>query len=268
MDRDYTKLLALARKYEENLPGREPAEGYIGERLISSYIDHTLLKPEATPQHVEKLCDEARRYAFASVCVNPVYVPEARRLLDGSPVLVCTVVGFPLGATLSEAKAAEARLAIEAGAREIDMVVSIGQLKGGAVSAVADDIRRVVEVSHRNGAIVKVILEMALLTRFEKIVGCLISQAEGADFVKTSTGFGPGGATLVDVALMRSVVGPRMGVKAAGGIRSLADAQAMLDAGATRLGSSAGVKIMQEWADLSRSATQSRVANPAAKGIK
>ncbi len=265
MNREYTKLLALAREYEENLPARQPVEGVPGEGLVSSYIDHTLLKPEATHQQVEKLCDEARRYAFASVCVNSVYVPEARRLLDGSPVQVCTVVGFPLGAVLSEARAAETRFAIAAGAREIDMVISIGQLKGGAYDAVAGDIRRVVEIAHADGAIVKVILEMALLTRFEKILGCLISQAEGADFVKTSTGFGPGGATLEDVDLMRRVVSPRMGVKAAGGIRSLVDARAMLDAGATRLGTSAGVKIMQELADLSRS---TRVVNPAGKGAQ
>ena len=213
---------------------------------MAAWIDHTLLKPEATPEQVEILCAEARQYEFASVCINPVYVPLAHRALAGSPVLVCTVVGFPLGATLSEAKGEETRLAIEAGAKEIDMVIPVGLLKAGQYEAVSADVRRIVEISHARSAQVKVILEMVLLTHFEKIIGCLICQAAGADFVKTSTGFGPGGATLEDVDLMRRVVRPEMGVKAAGGVRTLADAQAMLRAGATRLGSSSGVKIVQE----------------------
>lgn len=255
MSQNLSELLALAGDYEKQLPALVLPDGHPGEAPAASYplagrIDHTLLKPEAIPQQVEKLCEEARRYSFASVCINPVYVPLAYRLLKDSPVLVCTVVGFPLGATLTEAKAAEARLAVEAGAREIDMVIPVGLLKGGEYEAVAADIARVVEVSHQGGAIVKVILEMALLTRFEKIAGCLISQAAGAEFVKTSTGFGPGGATVEDVELMRRVVGPQLGVKAAGGIRTLADALAMLRVGATRLGASAGVKIMQEWAEM------------------
>jgi deoxyribose-phosphate aldolase len=246
MNLDLSELLARADAYDLQLPELLLPEGHPGDRPIASWIDHTLLKPEATPQQVAQLCDEARRYAFASVCVNPVYVPLAHELLAGSPVMVCSVVGFPLGATLAEAKAEEARLAIMAGAQEVDMVLQVGLLKGGEYSAVADDIRGIVEVAHGNAALVKVILETALLTRHEKILGCLISQAEGADFVKTSTGFGPGGATVEDVTLMRQVVGPQMGVKAAGGIRSLADAQAMLQAGATRLGSSSGVKIVEE----------------------
>lgn len=248
MNQDFTELLELARDYEKQLPALELPAGHPGDRSMAAWIDHTLLKPEATPEQVTKLCEEARLYSFASVCVNPVYVPLAYRLLKDSPVLVCTVVGFPLGATLTGAKVNEADLSIIEGAKEIDMVVSIGLLKGGEYAAVADDIRRVVDVSHAKGAIVKVILEMALLTRFEKITGCLISKAAGADFVKTSTGFSTSGATVEDVALMRSVVGPQMGVKAAGGVRTLSDARAMLQAGATRLGSSAGVKIMQELA--------------------
>lgn len=246
MNRNLSELLALASNYEKKLPDLRLPEGHPGDRPIAAWIDHTLLKPEAVPEQVEKLCEEARRHEFASVCINPVYVPLAHRLLAGSPVLVCTVVGFPLGATLAEAKAEEARLTIEAGAQEVDMVIPVGLLKGGQYQAVADDILRVVEVSHTYNALVKVILEMALLTRSEKIIACLISQSVGADFVKTSTGFGPGGATVEDVELMRRVVGPQMGVKAAGGVRSLADARAMLQAGATRLGSSAGVKIVQE----------------------
>lgn len=256
MNRDFTELLELAKDYEKKLPELELPTGHPDSRSMASWIDHTLLKPEATPDQVTKLCEEARAYSFASVCVNSIYVPLAYRLLKDSPVLVCTVVGFPLGAMLPEAKAAETDLAAAAGAKEIDMVVSIGLLKGGEYGAVADDIRRVVDVSHRSGAIVKVILEMALLTRFEKIIGCLISQTAGADFVKTSTGFGPGGATAEDVALMRRVVGPQMGVKAAGGVRTLSDARAMLQAGATRLGSSAGVKIMQELAQQQPAASE------------
>lgn len=246
MNLDLSELLARADEYDRQLPELLLPEGHPGNRPIASWIDHTLLKPEATPQQVAQLCEEARRYAFASVCVNPVYVPLAHELLAGSPIMVCSVVGFPLGATLTEAKAEEARLAIKAGAQEVDMVLQVGLLKGGEYSAVADDIRRVVEVAHGKAVLVKVILETALLTRHEKILGCLLSQAEGADFVKTSTGFGPGGATVEDVALMRRVVGPQMGVKAAGGIRSLADAQALLQAGATRLGCSASVKIVEE----------------------
>lgn len=246
MNQDFRELLSLAGEYEKALPSLELPQGHPDARPIASWIDHTLLKPEATPGQIDTLCEEARRFRFASVCVNSIYVPKARRELEGSPVLVCTVVGFPLGATLAAAKVEETRFALNEGAQEIDMVIPIGMLKGARYGAVIEDIRRIVEVSHDSGAIVKVILEMALLTRFEKIVGCLIAQNAGADFVKTSTGFGPGGATLEDVELMRRVVGPLMGVKAAGGIRSLADAQAMLKVGATRLGTSAGAKIVEE----------------------
>jgi deoxyribose-phosphate aldolase len=246
MGQKLNDLIAIAREIENRFPDLVLPDGHPGSRSLASWIDHTLLKPEATPGQIEKLCAEARQYEFASVCINPVFVPLARDLLAGSPVLVCTVIGFPLGATLSQAKVAETRLAIEAGAREVDMVIPVGLLKGEQYQAVADDIRCVVEAAHPAGAVVKVIQEMALLSRFEKIIACLISQSAGADFVKTSTGFGPGGATLEDVELMRRVVGPQLGVKAAGGVRSLADARAMLLAGATRLGTSAGVKIMQE----------------------
>jgi deoxyribose-phosphate aldolase len=265
MNRNFSELLALASDYEKNLPDLELPEGHPDQRPVAAWIDHTLLKPEATPEQIEKLCDEARQYQFASVCINPVYVPLAHRLLAGSPVLVCTVVGFPLGATLTGAKVEETRLAILAGAQEIDMVIAVGLLKGAQYAAVAEDIQRVVETAHREGAVVKVIQEMALLTRYEKIVGCLISKMEGADFVKTSTGFGPGGATVEDVELMRRVVGPRMGVKAAGGVRSLADAQAMLRVGATRLGSSSGAKIVQEAEAVK---AQSTAKNPTADAMQ
>ncbi len=246
VSRNFSELESLAKDYEVNLPPLELPEGHPGSQPLARLIDHTLLKPEATPGQIEKLCAEAARYCFASVCVNPIYVPLCSRLLEETNVPVCTVIGFPLGATLAEAKGEEAALAMERGAKEIDMVVAIGLLRGGDYQAVYDDIAQVVEVSHSGGAMVKVILEMAMLDKRHKIMGCLLSQLAGADFVKTSTGFGPGGATVEDVELMRRVVGPKMGVKAAGGIRSLADARAMLAAGATRLGSSSGVKIIQE----------------------
>ncbi|GAB4203229.1 MAG: deoxyribose-phosphate aldolase [Roseiflexaceae bacterium] len=210
---------------------------------IVRLIDHTLLKPEATPQQIERLCAEAREHGFASVCVNPVYVARCAELLAGSGVAVCTVIGFPLGATASAVKAFEAREAIEQGAREVDMVIPIGRLKAGEHDAVEEDIRVVVAAAHLGGAICKVIIETALLTDEEKTTACLLAVRAGADFVKTSTGFAASGATLHDVALMRGVVGPQIGVKAAGGIRSLADALAMVEAGATRLGTSAGVQI-------------------------
>ena len=195
---------------------------------MAAWIDHTLLKPEAKPAQIVQLCEEARAYEFYSVCINPLYVGLASQALAGSPVLVCTVVGFPLGATPTRVKVYETRTCLESGAREIDMVIPVGLLRAGEYEAVLEDIQAVVESAHAMGALVKVILEMALLNRKEKIAGCLISQAAGAEFVKTSTGFGPGGATLADVELMRRVVGSQMGVKAAGGVRSLADARAML----------------------------------------
>jgi deoxyribose-phosphate aldolase len=203
------------------------------------------LKPEATRADLLKVCREARQYGFASVCVNPYWVPLVRNELAGSAVKVCTVVGFPLGATSTEAKVAEAAAAVRAGAQEIDMVINVGALRSGDRLAVERDIRAVVEVSHRAGAIVKVILETALLDDPQKVVASTLAKLAGADFVKTSTGFNKSGATVHDVALMRSVVGPSMGVKAAGGIRTLADLEAMTAAGATRIGASASVKIVE-----------------------
>jgi deoxyribose-phosphate aldolase len=246
MTQNLNALLETAKIYDAQLPGLVLPAGHPGSRPLSAWIDHTILKADATPDQVQKVCDEALEHQFASVCINPVYVPLASRMLAGSSVLVCTVVGFPLGATLTAAKAAETRLAIEEGAQEIDMVIPVGLLKGSEYAAVYEDILQVVEAAHASGAQVKVILEMVLLTRYEKIAGCLLSQGARADFVKTSTGFSTGGATLEDVRLMRSVIGPQMGLKAAGGVRTLADARAMLMAGATRLGTSAGVKLMQE----------------------
>ncbi len=215
-------------------------------RSIGAMIDHTLLKPEATPDQVAQLCYEARKHSFASVCVNPTHVRLCAQLLRGSPVKVCTVVGFPLGATPPEVKSFETQQAIDDGAGEIDMVINIGAVKSKDYEHAARDVVSVVRAAHAKGAIVKVIIEAALLTDEEKIAACLICKEAGADFVKTSTGFGPGGATVADVALMRKVVGPGMGVKAAGGIRNLADAQKMVEAGANRIGASAGVKILAE----------------------
>jgi deoxyribose-phosphate aldolase len=213
---------------------------------IASLIDHTLLKPEATPEQIAQLCAEAREYGFASVCVNPIYVKLAARLLKDSPVKVCSVVGFPLGATPPEVKAFEARKAIRQGASEIDMVIHVGALKAGDDDHVERDIAAVVAASHAGGAICKVIIETCYLSDDEKVRACEITKRANADFVKTSTGFGPAGATVEDVALMRRTVGPEMGVKAAGGIRTLATLQAMVAAGASRIGASASVKIIQE----------------------
>ncbi len=246
MNDTLSNVLEKAHEYDRRLPELRLPHGHPGDAPVASWIDHTLLKPEATPQQIETLCEEARKYSFASVCINPVYVPLAHRLLAGSPVLTCTVIGFPLGATMTAAKVEETRAAIAAGAQEVDMVIPIGLLKGGEHAIVLEDIRSVVETAHSLAAAVKVIIETALLTQSEKITACLLAQAAGADFVKTSTGFSTSGATVQDVELMRRVVGPQMGVKAAGGVRSLADAHAMLQAGATRLGSSSGVKIAQE----------------------
>ena len=212
---------------------------------LAAMIDHTLLKPEATPDQIAQLCYEARKHGFAAVCVNPTHVALAAQLLKGSSVAVCTVIGFPLGATPPEVKAYEAQLAIEQGATEIDMVINIGALKSKDYEHVARDIRAVVRVCHTQPVLVKVIIEAALLTDEEKIAACLLAKECGADFVKTSTGFASGGATVADVALMRRVVGLQMGVKAAGGVRTKADAEAFVAAGATRLGASAGVKIIQ-----------------------
>jgi len=213
---------------------------------IAGLIDHTLLKPEASRADIRKLCYEAVRFSFASVCINPWYVPLAAELVRGSAVKVCTVAGFPLGATLPQVKIYEAEEAIKLGAQEIDMVINIGALKSGQDDVVELDIRGVVEASHRGGAITKVILETVLLTLEEKVRACVASKNAGADFVKTSTGFGPAGATAEDVALMRAVVGKDVGVKAAGGIRSLEDLKNMVSAGATRIGASASVRILEQ----------------------
>lgn len=213
---------------------------------IASYIDHTLLKQDATQAQIVQLCAEARTYHFASVCVNPIHVKMCAQLLRDSGVETCTVIGFPLGANTEAVKVFETWDAVDMGATEIDMVINIGALKAKNYAAVLDDIAAVTEAAHEGGAIVKVIIEAALLTDEEKIIACQLSQAAGADFVKTSTGFGPGGATVEDVALMRQTVGPDLGVKAAGGIRNLQDAQAMIAAGATRIGASAGVAIVEE----------------------
>jgi deoxyribose-phosphate aldolase len=219
---------------------------FLSAAEIARMIDHTLLKAEATMPQIEKLCAEAREFSFASVCVNSVYVPFAARLLAGSDVKVCTVVGFPLGASLSEVKVFEAATAIDRGAHEVDMVIHIGALKDEEISIVHHDIGLVVAECHVHNAICKVIIETALLTDQEKVIACRVAKEAGADFVKTSTGFSTSGATVADVRLMRETVGPELGVKAAGGVRSVADARAMIEAGATRLGSSSGVAIMRE----------------------
>ncbi|MEY8434739.1 deoxyribose-phosphate aldolase [Streptococcus hyointestinalis] len=209
---------------------------------INTYIDHTLLKPESTQEQIKQLTDEAKTYHFASVCVNPTWVAYAKEQLKDSDVKVCTVIGFPLGATTSQTKAFETQDAIANGADEVDMVINIGKLKSKQYDEVEDDIRAVVEAS--GDKLVKVIIEACLLTYDEKVKACQLSVAAGADYVKTSTGFSLHGATVEDVALMRQTVGPDIGVKAAGGARSLADAEAFIAAGATRIGTSAGVAIV------------------------
>lgn len=215
-------------------------------REVARYIDHTLLKPDATRDEILKVCEEGVRYGFASVCINPIWVRESACALRGSGVKVCTVIGFPLGANAPDTKSYEARRAIFDGASELDMVINIGALKSGDHDLVSRDIRGIVEVAHEVGYICKVIIETALLTDDEKVSACLIAKEAGADFVKTSTGFSTGGATAADVALMRRAVGGQMGVKASGGVRDLKQAQEMIRAGATRIGASVGVKIIQE----------------------
>ncbi|HKR00126.1 MAG TPA: deoxyribose-phosphate aldolase [Pyrinomonadaceae bacterium] len=221
----------------------------------ASLIDHTLLKPEATEDDIKRLCEEAAQFRFASVCINPAWVRAAACHLRGTSVPVCTVIGFPLGATLADVKAYEARRAIFDGAREVDMVINIGALKSGDDCAVEHDIRSVVEVAHEYDVVCKVIIETALLTDEEKVRASLAAKRAGADFVKTSTGFAKGGATVADVALMRQAVGSELGVKASGGVKGLEDARAMVEAGATRIGASVGVKIAQEAAGAKPTAT-------------
>jgi len=211
---------------------------------IANMIDHTLLKPESTKEQVEILCQEAKEYTVASVCVNPTWVSYAHELLEGTQVKVCTVIGFPLGASTPEVKAFETKDAIANGATEVDMVINIGALKSGDDALVKRDMEAVVAAS-KGKALSKVIIETCLLTDEEKVKACKLAVEAGADYVKTSTGFSTGGATVADITLMRETVGPDIGVKASGGVRSLEDAQNMIEAGATRLGASSGVKIMQ-----------------------
>ena len=215
----------------------------------AALIDHTLLKPDATESAIRKLCAEAIDFGFASVCVNSTWLPLCHELLADTPVKSCVVVGFPLGATSSFSKASETAHAVKQGADEVDMVINVGRLKDRAYSAVYEDIAGVVNAAHANNVLVKVILETILLNDNEKVAGCLIAKAAGADFVKTSTGFSGGGATVEDIALMRQTVGPVLGVKASGGVRSAEDTRAMVSVGATRIGASAGVAIVQGFLD-------------------
>jgi deoxyribose-phosphate aldolase len=211
---------------------------------LAKYIDHTLLKPEATAEQIDELCSEAREYHFASVCINPTWVKRSADNLRGTNVVTCTVIGFPLGATTTAIKAMEARRALREGAREVDMVLNVGALKSGEYDQVREDIAKVAEAAHEVGGLCKVILETALLTDEEKVIASSLAKEAKADFVKTSTGFGSGGATVYDVALMRETVGPDMGVKASGGVRTLEDVEDMIAAGASRIGASAGVQIV------------------------
>ena len=211
---------------------------------IASYIDHTLLKQDATGAQIDQLCAEAAQYHFASVCVNPYYVPRCVKNLKGTDVKVCTVVGFPLGATTTETKVFETLQAVASGATEIDMVINVCALKSGHIKGVEQDIQALV-AAVEGKAILKVIIETCLLTDEEKVLACQIAKRCGAEFVKTSTGFSTGGATVEDIALMRKTVGPDMGVKASGGIRDYAKAKAMVEAGATRIGASAGIAIVE-----------------------
>lgn len=238
-----------APKVAEVVAGGATRVSYSGEAGnvpadLARYIDHTLLKPDATAADIDKLCAEAVQHRFASVCINPAWVARAAANLKGTGIPVASVIGFPFGATTAEIKAHEARVAVRAGAREIDMVINIGALKSGMHELVREDIGRVSDACHESGAINKVIIETALLTDREKVIACQLAKQAKADFVKTSTGYASGGATVFDVALMREAVGPKMGVKASGGIRTRNDVEEMIAAGATRIGASAGVKIV------------------------
>lgn len=219
------------------------------DKPLAKYIDHTLLKPEATAAQVDAIFEEAKTYDFASVCINPYWVARAKAALADTTVKVCTVIGFPLGATTTATKVFETKDALANGADEIDMVINIGELKAGHVEAVQDDIHAVAEATHAGNGHLKVIIEAVLLDDDQKVLACKLAEAAGADFVKTSTGFANGGATVHDVALMRQTVGDRLGVKAAGGIHSYKEALALIEAGASRLGASAGVQILKEAAN-------------------
>lgn len=217
-----------------------------GQSELAKMIDHTLLKADATVGQIDKLCQEALDYGFGAVCVNGYWVKHCKQVLAGSQVKTAAVVGFPLGAMASKAKVSETKRAVKHGAVEIDMVMNIGELRAGNLAAVARDVQGVVQAAHAGEAIVKVIIETCLLTDDEKVTACLLAKEAGADFVKTSTGFSNAGATVEDVALMRSIVGPDVGVKAAGGIRSYEDALRMIEAGANRIGASSGIQIVEE----------------------
>ena len=239
---------------------------YAGEKVpsdVAALIDHTLLKADASRQEIEKLCGEAREFGFATVCINPTWVSLASRLLRGSSTGVCTVVGFPLGATTTDVKHYETRRVIYDGANEVDMVINVGALKSGDAGLAGRDIAGVVAACKDCGVLSKVIIEAALLSDEEKISACTLAKAAGADYVKTSTGFGPGGATVADVELMRRVVGPDIGVKAAGGVRDYAALKNLVSAGATRVGASAGVKIVQESKGGVQAAATTTAAAPA-----
>ena len=251
--KEVSKELYKSPGYKINNSGfdEEDSESYKGRNTenlsreeLAKTIDHTLLKPEATPVEIKKLCGEAKEYNFASVCVNPTYVPLCRGLLEGSGVKVCTVIGFPLGASSTETKIFESKNAVENGAEEVDMVINIGRLKAKDYNYIYDDINGVVAAAKEKSAVSKVIIETCLLTEEEKIKACLIAKDAGADFVKTSTGFSKSGATTADVVLMKYTVGAGVKVKAAGGIRSRKDALDMIANGAERIGASAGIKII------------------------
>lgn len=250
LDQLVRKALVMAQSNSgpENQPS--PAATKMSAGDVARLIDHTLLVADATEAQIQQLCREAKQYRFASVCVNPTWVPLARTLLVDSLVKVVTVVGFPLGATLPEVKGFEAERAIQAGAHEIDMVINIGRLKSGNHQVVFQDVTSVVAVARRSGALVKAIIETALLTEEEKVAACVLAQAGGVDFIKTSTGFSTGGATVADVALIRRVVGPNMGIKASGGVRSIQLLQELVAAGATRIGARYSVKLMEELAGI------------------
>lgn len=230
----------------EAAPAAQPSAGTEqAQGNIASFIDHTLLKPEASEADILKVCAEAAEYRFKSVCVNPIWVKTVKTALKGSGVLTCSVVGFPLGATPTDVKTFEARGAVLDGADEIDMVINIAAARAGDKGALVEDITAVAEAVHASDAVLKVIIETALLDDAQKVLACEAAVEAGADFVKTSTGFNGGGATAEDIALMRRTVGPDLGVKASGGVRSLADAQAMIAAGATRIGASSGISIVK-----------------------
>jgi deoxyribose-phosphate aldolase len=239
------ELLSLADAYEKALPDVAPFELPSADQF-AKLIDHTLLKPDAVPAQIIKLCLEAQDYGFASVCINPTHIPLAVRSLSGSTIPVCTVIGFPLGADLPSHKVFEALACLEAGAKELDMVLNVGALKSENYGLVLNEIQTIAQLAHQQDSLLKVIIETALLSRREKILACILAKDAGADFVKTSTGFAASGATVEDVQLMRQVVGLGMGVKASGGVRSYEDAAAMVQAGASRIGTSSGVTIIQQ----------------------